>query len=413
MTAVASSGMFARGVTGTVVTGMSLASRVLALLLLVPAARLLSTSDFGVFSLALGLAIAVANVVGGAPADLTATAASSAPARTWRLVTRVVATLTLVEAALVAVVLVAPVPAPLVVLSAVVCLSAIGPVLAMNLLRGLDRPVLGAALPYAVLPVGRAVVAVAALHVGTDLTGLMTALAAVGTVVGLLTLTALVLTRPAATAAPAVLATGGRTRRPLLAVIAGATVSVVWLTIGQSGAIALSAAAGPAVLAAFVPTARLCDALTAIGIGYKAAANRALQQTPDGALPPRAVLGVLGSFAVAAVAMCCVAPVAVPAVFGPELRFLPGPAAALIGAAALSSLVAVKIQLLFAARRYRRIVVSSAVACVVAVGGIGACAAVWHTEGVAAATLATTAAWLSALTVPATALRTRSAGTPC
>ncbi|OII09024.1 hypothetical protein [Curtobacterium sp. MCBA15_008] len=410
MTAVAPSGMFARGVTASVVTGMSLASRVLALLLLVPAARLLSTSDFGVFSLALGLAIAVANVVGGAPADLTATAAASAPRHTWLRVTRIVAALTLVEVALIVAVPFASAQGAVVLLSGVVSLTAIGPVLAMNVLRGLDRPVVGAALPYVVLPVARGLVAVAALSAGTDLVGLLTVLAGAGAVVGMLTVVVLFVTRPTAeTGAVVTVPSTRRASRPLLAVVAGASVSIAWLTIGQSSSVALSAVAGPAVLAAFVPTARLCDSLTAIGIGYKAAANRGLQQTRDGSLPARALIGILGSFAVASCLVFAVAPIAVPAVFGADLHFLGGPAVALLGAAALSSLVAVKIQLLFALRRYQRIAGASALACVVAVVGTGAAAAAWQTTGVAAAALVTAAAWLVALT----ALPSRSAGTPC
>lgn len=408
MTALTGRGLIRRGLAGSTVTAMSLASRVLALLLLVPAARLLPVEDFGVFSLALGLAIAAANVVGSAPADITATAAVADPDGTRRRVLWIVVALAVTEGALVLAATMWMLPHPIVLLTVATGLSAVGPVLAMNVLRGAGRPALGAALPYLAVPLARCAAAELALWTGTDLTGLMAAVAASGIVAGLACVVVLA-SVPVATAPILPSPQRPDARRRGLAFLAGAAVSVTWMLLAQGGTVALSVTAGPAVVAAFVPTARVCESLTAIGIGYKAAATQRLHGTRDGRLPRGALLTLLGVFVAAGCAVLGVAPWAVPAVFGPELRFLTVPAVALVASAACSALVAVKLQALFAARRYRRILVATGWAAVLTALLVGAGTAILHVDGAAAATATAVGAWMVLLSV-----RTRTdRGLPC
>lgn len=384
------------GLTASAVTAMSLASRVLALLLLVPAARLLSISDFGTFSVLLGATVAVAHVLGSAPADLVATAAARRPRRTRRRVTVAATLLTLLGAASLGAAVTVSASPPTMLLAVALCTTASVPVLAMSLLRGIGRPVVGASLLYLVLPLGRCAVAVAADATGDhDLRHLLVGLAVVGVCVGAGTVAVLLAVRAAVDVerpTPAPVA------RPWLAPVAGGMVSVAWLTFGQAGPLALAWAAGPAAAATLVPTLRLCDALTAIGIGYKAAANRELQSSVDGALPRGAVTVLLGAFALAAVALCAVAPTAVPLLFGAQHRFVWNVALLLLAAFALATLVAVKVQLLFAIGAHARIISASGAAVLVAVvaGTIGA--EVAGISGTAAAMLLTTATWFAALT---------------
>lgn len=384
------------GFTASAVTAMSLTSRVLALLLLVPAARLLSLSDFGTFSVLLGAAVAVANVLGSAPADLIATSAAQRLRQTRRRVTLAATVLTVLgAAALVAAVSVSRSMLTL-PLAVALCTTASAPVVAMSLLRGIGRPVLGAVLLYLVLPLGRCAVAIAAEQARDhDVRHLLVGLAAVGVCVGAMTLVLLVSVQPADDVErprPAPVS------RPWVAPVAGATVSVGWLALAQAGPLALALAAGPAAAATLVPTLRLCDSLTAIGIGYKAAANRTLQSSADGAFPRGAVTVLLSAFTLAAVAMCSIAPTAVPLFFGSDHRFVWSVALLLLATFALATLVAVKVQLLFAVGAHTRIIRASAAAVLVAVVASRIGAEVAGLDGAAAAMLLTTATWFAALT---------------
>ncbi|WIB60669.1 hypothetical protein DEJ13_02240 [Curtobacterium sp. MCLR17_007] len=394
MTSAALPALLRRGLTGSAVTGMSIASRVLALLLLVPAARRLSIEEFGTFSVVLGLAVASANLVGSAPSDLIATSVGTTPGRTWSRVTWTVGVLAAVGTALVVVALVAPGPAAVPALGLSVGVTAAAPVVAMSLLRGLDRPVVGAALALLVLPTGRAG---AALVADGTLASFLTAVSVVGVGVSGLALLAVVRARPLPVTGTPDRPAG---RRRWLAVVAGAGVSATWFALGQSGVLWLSAVAGPEIVAAVVPTMRLCEALTAIAIGYKAAANRMLQTSVDGRFPRGSLVWLGTAFILAAGVMCAVAPALVPVVFGPGLGFAWATALPLIGSSALAVLVAVKVQLLFAAHHHARIAVASAGALVVAVSAGGVGAVLLGAVGVALAMLLTVTCWFLMLTVP-------------
>jgi O-antigen/teichoic acid export membrane protein len=385
------------GLTASAVTAMSLASRVLALLLLVPAARLLSLSDFGTFSVLLGTAVAVANVLGSAPADVIATAAAHRLRPTRRRVTLAATLLTFLGAAALGAAVSVSRSTPTLPLAVALCTTASVPVVAMSLLRGIGRPVLGAVLLYLVLPLGRCVVAIAAERAGDhDVRDLLVGLAAVGVCVGAGTLVLLMSVRSAVdvgTPGPAPVG------RPWLAPVAGCVVSVGWLALAQAGPLALALAAGPAAAATLVPTLRLCDSLTAIGIGYKAAANRSLQSSIDGAFPRGAVTVLLSAFTLTAITMCSIAPLAVPLFFGSDHRFVWSVALLLLAAFALATLIAVKVQLLFAVGAHARIIGASGAAVLVAVVASAIGAEVAGLDGAAAAMFLTTATWFAALTV--------------
>lgn len=384
------------GLVGSSVTAMSIASRVLALLLLVPAARVLSLADFGTFSLVLGFAVATANVIGSAPSDLIATRIGSAPRQTWMRVVWSGVVSSTAGLGLVGVAATLPADAAVVVLGVSIGVTSVVPVLAMSLLRGLERPLLGAGVAFLVLPVARAVAAVVA---GDTLVALLMAVAVVGVVVGVLATVAVGTVRPVAAISTAPEQAPRRAAHGWIAVSAGLAVSVAWFALAQSGPLWLATAAGPAAVAAVVPTLRLCEALTAIGIGYKAAANRALQATADGAFPRGTVVMLIGAFALAAGVTCAVSPVIVPIVFGPELHFAWPIVLPLLSSAALAMLIAVKVQLLFAVGASAQIARSAGLAAVVAVAASGGGAVVLGAPGVALAMALTTATWLAMLLV--------------
>lgn len=409
MTARAIRRWVGRSLAGSTITAMSLASRVLALLLLVPAARVLTVDDFGVFSLALGLAVASANVAGSAPADLTAAAANRDPVGTRARVLRVVVASTALGAVLVCVCTVWEVPFAVVGLTTAVGLSVVGPMLAMHVLRGLDRPVLGAALPYLAVPLARCVAAGTVLWLPVDLDGLLALVAASGVIVGLATIGVLLAATTTTTAPPP--HTGPGPRRRGLAFLAGAAVSASWLLVGQTAVVALSVAAGPAAVAAYVPTARICESLTAIGIGYKFVTTRQLVEARDGTVPRRAVLTLLGLVAAGGAVVSVLAPGAVPALFGSELRFLPVPALALVAAAGVASVVSVKLQALFAARQYRRVLLATCASIVVTIVVVALGTALLGVDGAALGTATAFLTWLLLLSVRSRTRRERTS--PC
>lgn len=408
--------------TAGLVAALSVTSRVLALLVLVPAAHRLGAADFGTFSLALGLAIAAGNVIGSAPADLVATAAHTAPRRTRHRVTTAASAVVLVGVVLLATASVTPQPAAVAVLGCALASSSAVPVLAMSLLRGTGRPVTGAVLAFLVLPLARAV----AVTVGPgDLVGLLGLLAVVGTVLGGLCVAVLLWTGRTAgvrtdraagvrtdraagigTGSAAGAAPGGRRpdravvggARRWLPAVAGTTVGLGWTVVGQAGLLALAATSGPGAVAAIVPTVRGTEALTAVAIGYKAAAQRSLHASVSGSFPPGTVRFLVVAVLGGATVLCATGPALVPLVFGPDLRFSWAVGPVLVASSLVATLVAVKVQLLVAARAYRRITLASVAGSAVAVPAAWVGASAAGATGVAVSMLLATTTWLVGLT---------------
>lgn len=385
--------------TGAVVAGSSLVSRFLALAVLVPAARCLNVGDFGAFVLVIGVSGSVGGVVGSAIADLVASGAVLHPVRTWRRTA--LCTAALAASGLVGAVCVALVRGDVAVwlTTALLATTGLAPFIVMHLLRGSGRPGLGACLAFVVSPVVRlGAVVVLAASGGGDLRRVLTALLWAAIACALLSCAVVWCDRPSGHRKPE---TGGPIVAPSpLALVAGVAVAIAFTLVGQAAPLSLSAFLGDPATGRFVPTARVCEAITAVGVGYQFVASRRAVDLSRPQVPVRVVGLLATSFGAATLVVLLVAPWALPVLLGPGHDLDVVVAMALVPAYFCTMMSAAEIQRLFLVRRHQRIVFASVLAAVTTAVCTPVATAWLGADGAAGATAAAALAWWVALRAP-------------
>ena len=388
--------------TGVVVAGSSLVSRVLALALLVPAARCLTVHDFGAFVLVVGVSVAVTGVLGSAVGDLIASGAVLHPVRTWRRTALGTAALGASGLLGAAAVTVARGDTGTWLTAALLTTTGLAPFIAMHLLRGSGHSEFGACLAFVVFPAVRlGSVVVLVVAGGGDLPGILTGLLWAGIACAVLSFAVVWCNRPRGarndlTDAP-IAAT------PPLAVAAGLSVAITFMTMGQAAPVSVTAFLGESATGSLAPTARVCETLTAVGVGYQFAASRRAVDGRSPQVPVRVVCLLAASFAVAALLVALIAPMALPALLGPGHDLNTAVAMTLVPAYFCTMLSAAEIQRLFLVSRYRRILLASVVATVTAAASVPTSTVLLGLDGAGGATAVSALTWWVMLRVRARA----------
>ncbi len=344
-----------RAVRAVVITGASLFSRVAALVLLVLLANVLSVSDFGVAVVLIGGVIALANVFSVGVADAIASQAVLEPGRARKTVGTILAISNSLSLLAIAAAFFSEGFASLAFGSLALASSTASSMSLMNYLRGSSRPVLGSVAAYFFPPLARlAMLLILILWAKPDVSVESSYFAlAMGSVLAAWISWSFVLLIPREDVphyAPA-----ERTRSKLPFVSAMLLVAVAWLVLGQYDVIALTWAEGPESAGTYVPTMRMFEALTALGIAYKFITTRELVDSDAGRLPFRRLFRLFLIYAVAAVLVLLLGSVVVSIFFGKDYAFLPLQGFVLAIAYWFSVLCTIYLQVLIARADYRSV----------------------------------------------------------